>query len=112
MAHQENEQLSAMIEHFKETYPELADLLIYCPRAKRVAGNKGTFGAPDLILLYPTGGYSSLCVQVLNFSERVSEQQKRWRAVAEHVGCKCIALRTLVDFADVVERYLINSPYA
>lgn len=106
--------LPEMVKWFRENYPELATLLVFCERVTR--GNKelekrGTYGGPELILLYPNNGYACLCVQVLNYTERNSDTHKAWRVVAEHAGCKCRTIRDLISFVDAVEEYLINSPY-
>lgn len=111
----ENEQIPSMVNWFRETYPEIAELLAYCPRATRNSAiyRKGAnYGGAELVLLYPNNGYSSLCVQVLNATERNSDCHKRWRVLVEHNGCKCVTLRDLYSFTEAVEEYLENSPYA
>ena len=109
----ENEQLPAMVSWFRENYHEIESLMVYCPRANRTLAKKGaSFGSAELIILYPTGGYSCLCVQVLNSSERNSDLHKKWRALVENEGCKCVTIRTLYDFTEAVEEYLSESPYA
>ncbi len=109
----ENEFLPAMVTWFRETYPELASLMVYVPRATKALEKKGaTYGSADLILLYPTSGYSALCVQVLNRTERNSDCHKRWRFLVEHQGCKCVTIRDFTAFCEAVEEYLENSPYA
>ena len=110
--HKENEQLATIAGWFRETYPELSELLVFCPRASDPLHKKGQpYGAAEYVLLYPNNGYSALCVQVLNGSERNSDCHKRWRAVVEHAGNKCATIRNLSAFEEVVEEYLENSPY-
>lgn len=101
-----------MVSLFRDTYPELADLLVSCNRATRSTEKTAVYGCAELVLLYPANGYFSLCIQVLNSTERNSDQHKRWRHIAEHVGCKCVTIRDLVSFADAVDEYLANTPYA
>ena len=102
-----------MVAWFRENYPELAPLMVYAPRTTKSLEKKGSsYGSAELILLYPTNGYSSLCVQVLNRTERNSDCHKRWRALVEHSGNKCVTLRDLESFVEAVEDYLSNSPYA
>jgi hypothetical protein len=107
----ENKMLPDMVAWFRETYPEIEPMLVFVPRANITLSKKGAvYGSADLILLYPTNGYSSLCIQVLD--KRQTEPQMRWRVLAEHAGNKCVMVRDLVGFAKVVEDYLSNSPYA
>lgn len=109
----ENEMQPTMVKWFRETYPEIAPLMVYCPRATKALQHKGaTYGSADLVLLYPTNGYSSLCVQVLARTERVSDAHKRWRVLVENDGNKCATVRDFEGFANAVEEYLSNSPYA
>lgn len=110
----ENPMLPEMVKWFREQYPELATLLVFCERVRRgdrELEKRGTYGGPELILLYPNGGYSCLCVQVLNQSERNSDLHKAWRAIAEQAGCLCVTIRDLFSFTNAIEGYLINSPY-
>lgn len=105
--------LPLMVQWFRNTYPEIAPLMVYVPRATKSLSKKGaTYGSADLIILYPTNGYSSLCVQVLNRTERNTDAHKRWRVLVENDGSKCVTLRDLDTFVDAVEEYLSNSPYA
>ena len=65
--------LPDMVAWFRENYPEISPLMVYVPRANKTLEKKGaSYGSADLILLYPTNGYSSLCIQVLNRTERNS----------------------------------------
>lgn len=112
MAKTENEMLPHMVSWFRENYPEISPLMVYVPRANKTLEKKGaSYGSADLILLYPANGYSSLCIQVLNRTERNSDQHKRWRVLVENDGNKCVTLRDFDDFVGAVEDYLANSPY-
>lgn len=111
--HQENELLPAMVAWFNENHPELSPLLVYAPRATKSLEKKGAnYGGAELILLHPVANYIGLCIQVLNASERNSDCHKRWRVLVENEGYKCVTIRNLVGFAEAVEDYLSNSPYA
>jgi hypothetical protein len=114
MAHPENEHLTEMVAWFRDTYPEIAPLMVYAPRAntKTLEKKGANYGGAELILLHPTGGYSCLCVQVLNATERNSDCHKRWRVLVENEGCKCVTVRTFLAFTQAVEDYLTDSPYA
>ena len=84
--------------------------MVHVPRANLTLQKKGAvFGSADLILLYPTEVYASLCIQVLD--KRQTEPQMRWRVLAESAGNRCVMVRDLVGFAKAVEDYLINTPY-
>lgn len=103
----------AMVSWFRENYPEISPLMVYVPRANKTIEKKGaSYGSADLVLLYPTNGYSSLCIQILNRTERITEQQKRWRVLVENDGNKCVAIRDFVGFTNTIEEYLSSSPYA
>ena len=109
----ENEMLGEMVSWFRKNYPEIAPLMVYVPRANKTLEKKGaTYGSADIIILYPTNGYSSLCLQILNRTERNSDAHKRWRVLVENDGNKCVTIRDFVGFVSAVEDYLSNSPYA
>ena len=113
MAKTENEMLPHMVSWFRENYPEISPLMVYVPRANKTLEKKGaSYGSADLILLYPTNGYHALCIQVLNRTERNSDCHKRWRALVENEKNKCVTIRDFEGFANAVEDYLIESPYA
>lgn len=110
--HAENIQLTEMVRWFRQNYPDIADLLVYCPRVNTATlAKRGPYGCAELILLYPANAYSSLCVQVLSSTERNSDCHKRWRTIVEHAGSKCATVRTLFSFTEAVEEYLVNTPY-
>lgn len=109
----ENEMLPMMVSWFRENYPEIAPLMVYVPRANKTLEKKGaTYGSADIILLYPNNGYHTLCIQVLNRTERNSDCHKRWRVLVEDEINKCVTIRDFEGFAYAVEEYLENSPYA
>lgn len=109
----ENEMLTKMVSWFRENYPEIEPLMVYSPRANKTLYKKGVpFGSAELILLYPTNGYSSLCIQVLTQSERNSDSHKRWRVLVEDAGNKCVTIRSYEGFCECIEQYLSNSPFA
>lgn len=106
-----NNMLPEMVSWFRDTYPEIEPLLIHVPRANITLQKMGAvFGSADLILLYPTMEYSSLCIQVLD-KPRQSEPQMRWRVIAESAGCRCVMVKDLLGFARAIEKYLVNTPY-
>ena len=112
MSKVENEMLPHMVAWFRETYPEIAPLMVYVPRASKSLEKKGaSYGSADLVLLYPSNNYHSLCVQILGRTERNSDQHKRWRVLVENEGNECVTLRNFDEFAEAVERYLEDSPY-
>lgn len=113
MKKNENEMLPDMVAWFRENYPEIAPLMVYVPRANKTLEKKGaSYGSADIILLYPTNGYHTLCVQVLGRTERNSDCHKRWRVLVENEKNKCVTVRNFDTFAEAVEDYLADSPYA
>lgn len=62
----------------------------------------------DLILLYPSGGFHSLCIEFKtpSKSSRQTPTQKEWQALAEAHGNKYIVCRSLEDFQQVIRAYI------
>lgn len=65
-------------------------------------------GGGDLILLYPSGGFHSLCIEFKtpSKSSRQTPMQKEWQALAEAHGNKYIVCRSLEDFQQVIRAYI------
>lgn len=65
-------------------------------------------GGGDLILLYPSGGFHSLCIEFKtpSKSSRQTPTQKEWQALAEAHGNKYIVCRSLEDFQQVIRAYI------
>ena len=108
----ENNMLPEMVSWFRETYPELAPLMVFVPKANVTLQKKGaTYGSADIIILYPTERYASLCIQLFEWP-RTTEPQNRWRIIVESAGNKCAVVKDLVGFVKAVDSYLKDTPYA
>ena len=83
-------------------------VITYSPEAKQMKKEGVTAGVSDLILLKPSSGYASLCIE-MKTTDKGSEQresQKVWQQAAEQAGNKYVVCRTLEEFMDVVNSYL------
>ena len=63
-------------------------------------------GVSDLLLLYPSGKYHALCVEMKTPKGRQSEVQKAWQRAVERAGYKYALCRSLADFITTIEKYL------
>jgi len=105
---------SSCIEWFGLQFPKLAPLLFAIPnggwRNKKEAANlkrQGVrAGVSDLILLFPKGGYGSLCIEMKYKRGHQRESQKAWQTIAEAAGNKYVVCRTLEGFMKEVKDYL------
>lgn len=127
--HEESRLQESCVTWFRLQYPKLALLLFavpnggkrthrtivragrvitYSPEAKQMKKEGVTAGVADLILLTPSNGYASLCIE-MKTTEKGSEQresQKVWQQAAEGAGNKYVVCRTLEEFMAVVKEYL------
>lgn len=100
---------------FRLQYPRLRLLLFAVPnggfRNKREAGimkaEGVTAGVADVILLKPSGGYASLCVEFKTEDGTQRATQKEWQKAAEGAGNKYVIVRSFDAFKEEVEKYLI-----
>lgn len=99
---------------FRLQYPRLRLLLFAVPnggfRNKREAGimkaEGVTAGVADVILLKPSGGYASLCVEFKTEDGTQRATQKEWQKAAEGAGNKYVIVRSFDAFKEEVETYL------
>lgn len=71
-------------------------------------GEGVTAGVADMILLKPSGGFASLCIE-FKTEEKGSTQretQKQWQKAAEAAGNKYVICRSFDDFRKEVISYL------
>ncbi len=102
------------LKWFRLQYPNLRLLLFAVPnggaRNKREAGimkaEGVTAGVADVILLKPSGGYASLCIEFKTEDGRQQPTQKEWQAAAEGAGNKYVVIRSFDAFKEEVENYL------
>ncbi len=109
---------------FRETFPKVGKLLFSVPngglRAKRTAATMlyegQVSGVSDLILLYPSGGKSSLCIEMKvpkkkgSRAGKQSDEQKAWQALVETYGSTYVVCRGLLEFINAVCTYLRINP--
>lgn len=129
--HKESQLQESCVTWFRLQYPKLALLLFavpnggkrthrtvvrngkiytYSPEATQMRKEGVTAGVADLILLKPSKGYASLCIEMKTTDKqsRQRENQKEWQKAAENAGNKYIVCRTLEDFTAVVKDYLTS----
>lgn len=69
-------------------------------------------GVADLILLYPSGGKSSLCIEMKvpkregSRAGKQSEEQKAWQTLVETYGSTYVVCHGLIEFVKAVCCYL------
>lgn len=104
------------VKWFRLQYPKLAKLLVSFPNGaklhngakawKRLEAEGAVAGAPDLVLLVPSGDYGSLCIEMKTKNGRQQDSQKEFeRVVVANGGAYCIA-RSLTQFINQVTAYL------
>lgn len=99
---------------FRLQYPRLRLLLFAVPnggfRNKKEAGimkaEGVTAGVADVILLMPSGGFASLCVEFKTEDGRQRATQKEWQTAAEGAGNKYVIVRSFDEFKEQIEKYL------
>lgn len=109
---------------FRQTFPHVANLLFSVPNGGWRGGRAGATmvyegqvkGVADLILLYPSGGKSSLCIEMKVPKRKGSSAgsqkaaQKEWQTLVEKYGSVYVICHGLVEFIIAVCSYLqINS---
>lgn len=114
--HAESQIQQSCVRWFRLQFPDIALLLFAVPnggaRNKREAGIlKGegvTAGVSDMILLKPSGGFASLCIEFKTEDKGSTQRdtQKRWQEVAETAGNKYVICRSFDDFYREVRSYL------
>lgn len=95
-------------------YPHLRPIFFAVPngggRNKREAGilkaEGVTAGVADAILLKPSGGYASLCVEFKTEDGSQRHTQKEWQKAAEANGNKYVIVRSFDDFQKEITDYL------
>lgn len=112
------------VNWFRRTFPQVANLLFAVPnggwRGAR-AGAQMVYegqvkGVADLILLFPKGGKSSLCIEMKvpkrkgSSAGTQSEAQKAWQTLVESNGSTYVVCHGLVEFVRTVCIYLQTNP--
>lgn len=112
--HEESQIQRNCIRWFRLQYPEYALLCFAVPnggaRNKREAGilkaEGVTAGVADVILLIPSGGFASLCMEFKTEKGKQQDTQKEWQKAAESAGNKYAIIRSFDDFRTEVNSYL------
>lgn len=112
------------VNWFRRTFPHAGKLLFAVPnggwRGAR-AGAQMVYegqvkGVADLILLYPSGGKASLCIEMKvpgHKGSRAGTQsaaQKEWQQLVEHNGSAYVVCHGLMEFVEAVCSYLGMEP--
>lgn len=116
MRHIESQIQQNCVTWFRLQYPSIARLLFAVPNggarnaveAGIMKGEGVTAGVSDLILLYPSAGFHSLCIEVKtpSKSSKQTDYQKKWQALVEAHGNKYIVCRSFDEFRTEVKQYL------
>lgn len=112
------------VNWFRQTFPHVGELLFSVPNGGWRGGRAGASmvyegqvkGVADLILLYPSGGKSSLCIEMKvpkrkgSSAGKQSDNQKAWQTLVERYGSTYVVCHGLMEFINAVCAYLqINS---
>ena len=65
-----------------------------------------TAGVADVILLIPSNGYASLCLEFKTQKGRQQDTQKAWQKAAEKAGNKYTVIRSFDEFRNEIGNYL------
>lgn len=126
---QEQTYSESKIQHFcvnwfRRTFPHVANLLFAVPnggwRGAR-AGAQMVYdgqvkGVADLILLFPKGGKSSLCIEMKvpkrkgSRAGKQSDEQIAWQRLVEEHGSTYVVCHGIVEFVRAVCIYLQTNP--
>lgn len=126
---QEQRYSESKIQHicvnwFRKTFPHVADLLFAVPNGGWRGAKAGATmvyegqvkGVADLILLFPKGGKSSLCIEmkIPKSKDRSAgtqkPYQKAWQKLVEEHGSTYVVCHGLVEFVKAVCAYLQTDP--
>lgn len=105
---------------FRMTFPKAARLLFSVPNGGWRGGRAGASmvyegqvnGVADLILLFPSGGKASLCIEMKvpgcrgSRAGTQSDEQKSWQELVERNGSVYVVCHGIVEFVTAVCRYL------
>lgn len=105
---------------FRQTFPHVGNLLFAVPNGGWRGGRAGATmvyegqvrGVADLILLYPSGGKSSLCLEMKvpkrkgSRAGQQSDAQEEWQALVEKYGSTYVVCHGLIEFIKAVCSYL------
>lgn len=108
------------VQWFRQTFPHVRPLLFSVPnggwrgaRAGAMMAYEGQVkGVADLILLFPSGGKSALCIEMKvpkrkgSSAGTQSKEQKEWQSLIENYGSTYVVCHGLIEFITAVCNYL------
>lgn len=111
---EEHKLQCACVRWFHLQYPAWRGLLFAVPNGARrdcITGKRlkdeGVLpGVSDLLLLYPSGPYHALCIEMKTPKGRQSVAQTQWQDTVQKAGCKYTVCRSLDDFITTIREYL------
>ncbi|KAA6331775.1 hypothetical protein EZS27_019656 [termite gut metagenome] len=114
MRHIESQIQKNCVTWFRLQFPNIGCLLFSVPnggaRNTREAGimkaEGVTAGVSDLILLYPSREFHSLCIELKTEKGRQSPAQEEWQIHAAKHGNKYVICRSFDDFCQEIRQYL------
>lgn len=109
---------------FRATFPQVANLLFAIPNGGYRTAKTGAqmqyegavSGVSDLILLFPSGGKASLCIEMKKPKRKgssagtQSSTQKAWQMLVEQYGSAYVVCHGLLEFVRAVCNYLKANP--
>lgn len=106
---------TACVQWFRYEYQQLRANLFAIPnggRRDKVTGAKlkeeGVLaGVADLILLYPSGEYHALLIEMKTAIGKQSSEQRKWQQQIEPYGYKYVVCHSLGDFINAINSYLL-----
>lgn len=115
MRHEEDTLQMQCVSWFGLQYPDLKGLLHHSPNGgKRNLREAARFkamgtraGFPDLALLIPRGERYGLFIEMKTATGRQTTEQRWWQAELELYGYRYEVCRSLEQFIDVVNSYLL-----
>lgn len=124
MKYSETKIQHTCVEWFRSTFPKVANLLFAIPngglrttKSGAMRKYEGTIaGVSDLILLFPRGGKSSLCIEMKTphvkgkKASTQSDAQKEWQKIVEKYGSEYVVCHGLIEFIQNVCDYLKADP--
>lgn len=126
---QEQSYTESKIQHicvcwFRQTFPHVGNLLFSVPNGGWRGSRAGASmvyegqvkGVADLILLFPSGGKASLCIEMKvpkrkgSRAGSQSKEQEAWQALVEKHGSTYVVCHGLIEFVNAVCVYLKVNP--
>lgn len=112
------------VEWFRSTFPKVANLLFAIPNGGLRTPKSGAMrkyegviaGVSDLILLFPRGGKSSLCIEMKTphikgkSAGKQRPAQEEWQKLIESHGSVYVVCHGLIEFIECVCDYLKADP--